>query len=73
MSKAGIDKLIANAQKHFAIDHDQQVAEWKARREWFPSTQKGDRGAVSPLGGLCKPAAETRKAPNTAPKNERWW
>ena len=31
---------------------EDQYRDWKARRILFPSTLPGDRGAVSPIGGV---------------------
>jgi hypothetical protein len=72
MSKAGIDRLIANAKKHFTINDDQQVAEFRARQHFFPSTLKGDRSFVSPLGGqaVSKPEPQTKAQ---KPSGDGWW
>jgi hypothetical protein len=74
MTSAAIDRMIANAKRHFASnDHERQMAEFRARQHFFPSTVVGgDRQFVSPLGGqaISKPEPQPK---TTAPKNDRWW
>jgi hypothetical protein len=74
MTASAIDKLIANAQKHFAIDnHEQQVADFRARTQWFPSTLPNGRGATSPLGGTAR-EAEPKPQPKQQQKARAdWW
>jgi hypothetical protein len=47
-----------------------EMGEQDRQRQMFPSTFPGDRGAVSPLGGVAKPAP--KEPPKTQPKKFVW-
>jgi hypothetical protein len=68
MSKAGIERLIQNAKRHFPINDDQQVADFRARQHFFPSALPSGRGATSPLDGRAvEGKSQASKAPNLEP------
>lgn len=75
MTTSAIDKMIATYKRQ-AAQREQEYLDshqaWRNRQHMFASTQPGDRGAVSPLGGVAQPAAQPQPKAQV-PKSDRWW
>jgi hypothetical protein len=72
MPNTKIQRLIENAKRHFTINDDQQIADFRARQHFLPSALPGSRGATSPLGGLARPAEQLKPSKRTEPRKD-WW
>jgi hypothetical protein len=69
---AALRKRMVEAAKERLAELSRQIGEQDAMRAtMFPSTLPGDRGCVSPLNGVAKPAPEPKAQPK-GPKKFVW-
>ena len=66
---ATMRKRMVEAAKQELARLAREIGEADCQRQMFPSTSPGDRGAVSPLGGVAK--AEQPKATPKGPKSTK--
>jgi hypothetical protein len=56
--RAAVDQAFLADNPHYAQALRELMGPKSGAADMFPSTQPGQRGAVSPLGGVAKPASE---------------
>jgi hypothetical protein len=59
--RAASDQAWLADNPHYARALKEVTSPKGSAAEMFPSTQPGNRGAVSPLGGVAKPASEKER------------
>jgi hypothetical protein len=72
VSKDAIRRASEAGQEMLKTLSGQMLEQWRAR-QFFPSTDASDRGAVSPLGGLAKAEEKTEPTKTTKPKTKFVW
>jgi hypothetical protein len=72
VSDAEIKRRVEAAQRALAEHSRALQADWE-KGKMFPSTRLGDRGPLSPLGGIARPAeAPTQKAKPKSKPGMKW-